>query len=41
MVTCALQAAAMRVPHASLHNTSDRKSYKLSLADPDADDGVF
>lgn len=31
MVTCALQAAAMRIPHASLHNTRDRKSYKPCL----------
>src|SRR6266478_4225623 len=31
MVTCALQAAAMRVPHTSLHNARDRKSYKPSL----------
>jgi hypothetical protein len=35
MVTCALQAAAMRTPHASLHNTIDRKSYKPGLAVPD------
>src|SRR6266852_8759727 len=27
----ALQAAAMRVPHASRHNTRDRKSHKLQL----------
>jgi hypothetical protein len=31
----------MRVPHASLHNTRDRKSYKPRLADPDAADWVL
>src|SRR5258708_17141199 len=34
MATRALQAAAMRVPHALLHNTRDRKSHKSRLDRP-------
>src|ERR1700704_2109316 len=34
MVSRVLQTAAMRVPHASLHNTRDRKSHKLQLGRP-------
>src|SRR5258708_39501498 len=34
MVTCVLLAAAMPVPHASLHNARDRKSYKAQFGRP-------
>jgi len=30
-VTCALQLAAIRIAHTSLHNTMDCKSYKAKL----------